>query len=131
MKECLFILFCFFILLGCEPEYHPYENRVKTKDINGRNVEKLLFAAKNQDTLLIPFITDTQRALDETRGIVNNINDNTNADFVIHGGDLTQFGLEEEFEWKNKILSELEAPHVTVVGNHDLLGNGEGIHKHY
>jgi 3',5'-cyclic AMP phosphodiesterase CpdA len=69
--------------------------------------------------------------LDETSDMVNHINENPEADFVIHGGGLTQFGLESEFEWKQNILSTPEVPCVTVVGNHDLPGNGESIYKNF
>src|SRR5690606_13733173 len=44
-------------------------------------------------------------------------------------GDISDFGLAKEFIWVNEIMSELKAPYVTVVGNHDLLANGPKVYK--
>jgi len=49
------------------------------------------------------------------------------ADFVILAGDISDFGLEKEFVWVDDILSKLNKPYVAIVGNHDLLGEGEAI----
>ena len=46
-------------------------------------------------------------------------------DFVIHGGDYTEFGVTKEFEWAVERLNQLRVPYVGLIGNHDILGNGQ------
>src|SRR5690606_19085912 len=45
-------------------------------------------------------------------------------DFVVHGGDLTDFGIIEEYRWQHEILKRLNVPYMATLGNHDCLGNG-------
>ena len=73
----------------------------------------------------IAVIGDTQGWLDETKDEVADINSRGNIDFVIHDGDVSDFGLTKEFMWQRDILNKLHAPYVVVIGNHDCLGNGE------
>lgn len=131
-KKIFTILLFILIFIKCDPEYHPYyiENN-RSLQLNEKNIRRIINEAGDKDTLVIPFISDTQRALDETLDIVEYINKNINADFVIHGGDITDFGLEREYEWMHEVLQQLNAPLVTVAGNHDILGNGETIYQSY
>jgi hypothetical protein len=66
MKKILYQYICLNLLLGCELEYHPYEKVGNTKNLSNHNVQEILSHATNADTFVVPFITDTQRALDET-----------------------------------------------------------------
>ena len=57
--------------------------------------------------------------------MVKNINAHTpKFDFVLHGGDITDVGIEKEFELYKKISDRLAMPIVTVSGNHDAISNG-------
>ena len=47
----------------------------------------------------------------------------------IHGGDYTEFGLKKEFEWNDDILSKLKVPYVGLIGNHDVIGNGDQVFR--
>ena len=49
--------------------------------------------------------------------------------FIIHGGDYTEFGLKKEFEWNDDILSKLKVPYVGLIGNHDVIGNGDQVFR--
>ena len=40
-------------------------------------------------------ISDTQRRYDETKEVVNIINNRGDIDFVLHGGDMADFGGDE------------------------------------
>ena len=81
-----------------------------------------------KDTLRFAHITDTQRWYDETKKLVNAINSRDDIDFVIHTGDLTDFGLTKEFVWQRTILNGLKMPWVCIIGNHDCLGTGENVY---
>jgi 3',5'-cyclic AMP phosphodiesterase CpdA len=49
--------------------------------------------------------------------------------FVIHGGDISDFGLMDEFRWIHDRLQKLQMPYLTVIGNHDCVGNGKVIYE--
>ncbi len=47
-------------------------------------------------------------------------------DFIIHTGDVTEFGTEEEFQTYGQIISSLDIPIYHILGNHDVRWNGAG-----
>ncbi|OFY38371.1 MAG: hypothetical protein A2309_11160 [Bacteroidetes bacterium RIFOXYB2_FULL_35_7] len=75
------------------------------------------------------FTGDTHNFFDETEKFVSKVNQNTSIDFVIHVGDLADFGLPKQYLWANTILLKLKAPYFVVVGNHDLVGNGSQAYQ--
>ena len=71
---------------------------------------------------------DTQRSYDETEDFIKHINTKKDSiDFIIHGGDYTEFGMKKEYEWTVNILSKLDIPYVGLIGNHDVIGNGDQV----
>ena len=115
---------------GCDLiEYHPYDARLEgplhmTASMTARIVEQ----CAGKDTLRFAHISDTQRWYDETKELVRAINRRGDIDFVIHTGDLSDFGLTKEFVWQRTILNGLDMPWVCVIGNHDCLGTGEDVY---
>ncbi|HBY52673.1 MAG TPA: hypothetical protein DEH15_09540, partial [Marinilabiliales bacterium] len=73
--------------------------------------------------LQLPLLA-THRWFDETEKFVAKVNQNPTVDFVIHVGDLADFGLPKQYSWGNSYLLKLNTPYFVVVGNHDLVGNG-------
>lgn len=47
-------------------------------------------------------------------------------DFIIHTGDITEFGTESEFQTYFNIVSSLDIPIYHILGNHDVRWNGAG-----
>ena len=80
--------------------------------------------ANCQGKTTIRFVTmgDSQRWYDETKDFVKAINQRNDIDFVIHGGDMSDFGLTKEFLWQRDIMNGLHVPYVALIGNHDCLG---------
>ncbi len=110
-------------------EYHPYEGRIDGEtDILARNVAQIEALCRGRRTVRFAFITDTQRWYDETHDVVDCINARGDIDFVLHGGDMTDFGATDEFEWMRDELNRLQMPYATVIGNHDCVGHGEHIY---
>lgn len=129
MKKLIYILFLIFAFYSCDIfESHPYDGRITGETgINTKNKELIGQICAEKPTYKFAFISDTQRWFDETEDIISDINKRTDIDFVIHGGDLTDFGLTKEFLWMRDLLNRLNPPYITLLGNHDCLANGEEI----
>lgn len=106
-------------------EYHPYDGRVsgETK-INDKNIKRIESSCEGKTTIRFIMTGDTQRWYNETEDFVKNVNQRNDIDFVIHGGDVSDFGLTKEFLWQRDILNKLNVPYVVLLGNHDCLANG-------
>ena len=117
------------LLAGCEIiDYHPYDADFRGAcDINARNVARIEEACAGRVRLRFAVISDTQRWYDETAAAVRSINGRGDIDFVIHCGDLTDFGATREFVWMRDELEKLQPPYVCLIGNHDCLANGAGV----
>ena len=117
---------------SCEElfEYHPNQIRLEEheRNLTAKNLERL---QKQQpgDTLRILVMGDTQRFYDEAQDFVKKANSYPNIDFVIHQGDISDFGMTQEHRWVHDILKNLKWPYLTVVGNHDLLANGSKVYQ--
>lgn len=132
MKGVIFLIAAITLLAACNPfEYHPYDVRLdkKYKDINQRNIERIELQDSHRDTVRFIFMGDTQRWYDETEDFVKAANAREDIDFVVHGGDISDFGMKKEYCWMHDILNKLKVPYVAIIGNHDHLGSGGEIYK--
>ena len=112
-------------------DYHPYDTRVDGKShINAQNIERIEATTAGKKTIRFVLISDTQRWYDETKAAVKSINARDDIDFVLHCGDLTDFGVTREFEVQRDILEGLRIPYVALLGNHDCLGTGADVYRH-
>jgi hypothetical protein len=129
MKKSIFILLTIFLFTGCHLfDYHPYDGRISGETgINAKNIKLIEEKCKDKETFRFIMMGDTQRWYDETEDFVKAVNNRDDVDFVIHGGDLADFGLTKEFVWMRDIMNKLTIPYVVIIGNHDCLANGEEI----
>ena len=112
-------------------DYHPYDTRVEGKShINAQHIERIEATTAGKKTIRFVLISDTQRWYDETKAAVKSINPRNNIDFVLHCGDLTDFGVTREFEVQRDILENLRVPYVALLGNHDCLGTGADVYRY-
>lgn len=122
----LTVIFAAAVLYGCDMfDYHPY-----SADLSGRtNINSTTLVRLQTSGLELPFkfafITDTQGSLDEMGEALDIIKNRGDIDFIIHGGDITDFGLPKEYVWTRDMLDDSGLPYLAVIGNHDCLGNGE------
>jgi Icc protein len=111
-------------------EYSP--NQVfsgdSPRDINQKSIRRL--NEKPADTRIRFIITgDSQRAYKDAKDLVDAVNRLPEIDFVVLNGDISDFGLYQEMESVDHIFSKLSSPYIGVIGNHDLVANGEKIYK--
>ncbi len=122
------LIFC---SAGCDfIDYHPYAGNLEFKNLTAQNVAKIKALEEkyaSQPSFQIAFISDTQGFFEETADMVKDVN-RRNVAFVLHGGDLTNYAFTDEFERMHRALAKLQAPYVTVIGNHDCLGDGDKIY---
>jgi len=124
-----FLLLLSLYLQACEEfEYSPYEVRLDDdeKNINQRNIARIeALKISRNDTLRFILSADVQGFYEENEAMVQNINQRHDIDFLLLGGDLTDFGLVQEFKLIHEDFKTLRMPYVAVVGNHDAVNNGQ------
>ncbi|MBA9076032.1 MULTISPECIES: metallophosphoesterase family protein [Rufibacter] len=134
MKRIPFLIYPLLLLLlsACEGifEYHPNQIRLKDseKNLTQKNLARLLAQAPG-DTLRLLVMGDTQRFYDATVDFVDKANSIPHIDLVVHLGDISDFGLSQEFRWVHDIMKNLKYPYLTVIGNHDMLGNARTVYS--
>ena len=109
---------------------HPYDvNLSGERDVNAHNIAKIEQNLKGKTTIRFAVMGDSQRWYDETEIFVDSINARGDIDFVIHGGDISDFGVTEEFLWQRDILNKMKVPYVVIIGNHDCQGTGDDAYE--
>lgn len=128
MKKNILIIACAIILSSCNKfEYHPYDTDVHYKHLNATAIEQIERECAGRETIRFVWMGDSQRWYDETEAMARSVNARGDVDFVMHGGDLTDWGLNNEYDWMHRKMRQLEIPYVALIGNHDFQGNGYHI----
>jgi 3',5'-cyclic-AMP phosphodiesterase len=128
MKKLL-VIALILLVVGCDSfELSPNQifDRDTPRDINLRNIE-ILKASPVDDTVTIALVGDSQRWYDEVDEFVDKVNEFESVDFVLLNGDISDFGLLNEFEWIHRAFSRIHKPYISVIGNHDVLASGEQV----
>jgi 3',5'-cyclic-AMP phosphodiesterase len=116
-------------LAGCDHfEFSPNQGFDYNTPINlnQKNLEKLA-TAPIDDTVTIAFVGDSQRFYDEVEKFVDKVNQIPEVDLIFLAGDISDFGLLSEYEWIYRCFSKLDKPYFGVLGNHDVIANGEQV----
>jgi Icc protein len=119
------------LLTGCNQfEFSPNQSfdHSSPSNLNAQNLA-LLRQNTEDDTVTIVFAGDTQRWYDEQERFVRKVNSLENVDLVLLAGDISDFGILQEFKWVQKRLSALRAPYFVIIGNHDMVANGRHIFR--
>lgn len=126
----------FFILLSlclnaCDMlETHPYDVHITgERKLTEKNIRLIENNMQGKKTICFAMISDTQRWYNATEDAVKTINARNDIDFVIHGGDQSDFGATKEFIWMRDMFNKLRMPYVCLIGNHDCLGTGEDTYR--
>ncbi|WP_439559311.1 metallophosphoesterase family protein [Dyadobacter sp.] len=126
------LLFFLLSLISCDSLFLYNPNQVTLlngqSNLNNKNIA-LLPSNPPQDTLRFILMGDTQRWYDESEDFVKSANSQKGISFVLHAGDISDFGLAQELKWVDRIMSRLNVPYMTVIGNHDIIANGPDAYR--
>jgi hypothetical protein len=137
MKKNFIKRFSFFVLvpvllLSCHKfEFNPLqtEDSHSPTELNAKNIAKLRATeATSDDTVTILFTGDSQRFYNKLDDLVQVINRNSKIDFLLLDGDISDFGLLQEFIRIVQQLDKLNIPYISVIGNHDLTSRGSEVY---
>ena len=127
-----YIVSLIILLVGCSDNHEFSPNQVSDRnspqDLNNKNLLRL-YASPQDDTITIAFAGDSQNFYDEVDAFVERVNGIPAIDLVIIAGDISDYGFLQEFEWIHKRLAALNTPFIGVIGNHDLVANGEAVYR--
>ena len=114
-------------------DIHPYDTRVEgATDLNAKNIKLIEERCFDKDTMHIAVISDSHQWYKDLEAEIADINRRDSIDFVIHLGDLTDFGSTLEYSLTRERLLKLRKPFVVMQGNHDCLGTGnESIYREF
>lgn len=127
--NCLMISLAGILLLSCGKfESSPYGADSYSNNLNEQSVRAIIKLPATKDSYKVAFISDTHNYYDEMEELIKSIN-RRDYSFVVHGGDITNFGLNSEFKTSLTFLRKLKVPLVTVPGNHDFLSHGDTIYR--
>lgn len=132
LLKCILLSVGILHLPSCEVfDYHPLYHKAYSFDDKDINIVNSFHVntLQNGDTICFAFVSDTHGEYSKTKQFVNLINKRQDVNFVIHGGDFTDFGLQKEFEKFYSIFSKLECPYFVLIGNHDMLGKGCDLYE--
>lgn len=120
----IFILFCYCDII----QYSPYEIDIKDKHSNLTEIDRIKEVySEMPDTMRFAFLTDIHENYDELKRAVSSINKQKSLLFVVCGGDVTNSGLVQQYNWYVDIINECRYPFLTIIGNHDYLSNGKVV----
>ncbi len=124
-----------FFLSACAPiRPSPFAEKVLTplKNSNAITIEQIQGQSQtfseNSRPLRMALIADSHSNYRDLDLTINQINQE-NVDFTVHLGDMTDLGLAIEYEAATNMLGRLQKPWLTVIGNHDAVGNGRNIYR--
>lgn len=126
----LWALLFIFSFTGCEFSLSPYVAKIPKQEKNAVTLQKIKSLESSAPAdFKVAFLSDTHNYFDELGAAISKINENGPYAFVIITGDVTNFGLKDEFEASVREFNGLGSPYFVVVGNHDLLSNGKTVYE--
>ena len=119
------------VFVSCSSvDYHPYDGYITGEtNLNEKNCKRIEEACRDKDTIRFAFIGDTQLHYNEANRFVKAVNKRNDIDFVIHGGDVAEAGMTDEFIWYRDLMKKLKFPYVTILGNHDCIATGKDVYR--
>jgi 3',5'-cyclic-AMP phosphodiesterase len=130
IKKTIFVSFLITLAASCKFKYSPYAAATPKRLQNELNLGIITSQeASSGAEFKVAFLSDTHNYYDELHDAIKLINKNGPYSFVIIAGDITNYGLVEEYEQTLKQLNSLNYPYIVVAGNHDFLSKGSRIYE--
>ena len=117
------------LLLSACLQATPFETDPSFVDLTSSELRKLRAQPAPTGAFTFAAFGDTHDEYDDLERTVRIINGTPGIEFNIIAGDMTDRGLLQEFEWSGELYYELNAPFLTVIGNHDHLSAGREIYE--
>lgn len=134
--KCFRIIILFVITItftSCEDffEFSVYEANVKAsqKNTTVKNLKLIENIQVASQDFKFAFITDVHYFYDNLKTVIDDINKRDDILFVVFGGDNADQALLKEYEIFYEVMTNLNKPYITVIGNHDYNSNGGLIYK--
>jgi Icc protein len=131
--SCLAIAATSVTVSSCELiEFSPNDHRVPDdkKALTSKNMAALMARPLAPgDTLRFVYTGDSQRFYDDAVDLVKSVNQQPGVQFLLVAGDISDFGMAREMQWVDDELRKLTIPYLTVIGNHDQVGNGRKAYE--
>lgn len=110
----------------------PFGSDPEQRDLNARALQSLRRdprpIAAVAGRLTFAALGDTHGEYDDLVEAAESINRRQDVELIAHMGDLTDFGLLQEYSWAHEALSHLRRPLFVTIGNHDAISSGEQIY---
>ncbi|HKZ67483.1 MAG TPA: metallophosphoesterase [Chitinophagaceae bacterium] len=130
IRSAITLLLMSILLNSCDKLilYHPNEVRLdeENKDLNKKNINRLQSESVKSSFRFV-VMGDSKRFYDELEDFVGVMNRYNDVSFVLLNGDITDAGLNREYQLIGRKLRKLKMPFIGVIGNHDMLANGRLI----
>jgi Icc-related predicted phosphoesterase len=118
---------------GACMRFSPFEVGLDDDQTNqtARNLAKLAAAPAPApgETFSFGFLSDTHDGYNEAGTIRGLLDARPEVRFIVHAGDLTDFGSHQEYVWFHDETADGRVPIFVAVGNHDGLTNGRKLYE--
>jgi len=135
LKSSLILLSLLTITAACTPmRASPFSEKVETDLTNSNDStiallqNRLNHMSYDEKPVRFALLADSHgnyRDLEKTVHLLNK----KAVDFTVHLGDMTDLGMAIEYEAFLSMMGQLHQPWLSVIGNHDAVGNGKYIFK--
>jgi len=136
IKAFISVIVIIMVLSSCRKvfDYSIYSAYVPVeyRDIKGDNLQKLenqIPDSISKNKLCFALISDSHSYFDDLEDAVVAINQDSDVELLIIGGDVTDGGILDEYMIFRHIMDQSIHPYFTVIGNHDCLANGFSIYN--
>jgi 3',5'-cyclic-AMP phosphodiesterase len=128
------LLFLLTLFGGCDNpfSFSPFEARTpdELRNTTEKNLRMIEEIDNSHDTVYsVALLSDSHYHFDDLRDAIEDINARKDIAFLIVAGDITENGLQKEFELFHRIMAGSNRPYLTVIGNHDYLSNGAEVYR--
>ena len=111
--------------------FTPYQVDLDEDEKNetAKNLTKLAaIPGAPGETIRIGFLSDTHDAYTTAGNILGQLNGQSDLRFIVHAGDFTDFGTQQEYVWFHDRIAGRRAPLFVATGNHDGLVHGRKLY---